>query len=53
MKAHESYIAADVLNELIARLMDCRDPKAAVALLKSLVPEFAHERDNVDMEKAS
>lgn len=53
MKAHESYIAADSLNALIARLMDCRDPKTAVTLLKSLVPEFVHERDNVDMEKAS
>ncbi len=53
MKAHESYIAADALNDLIVSLMDCRDPKTAITLLKSLVPEFVHERDNVDMEKAS
>lgn len=53
MKAHESFIAADSLNDLIVSLIDCRDPKTAVTLLKSLVPEFVHERDNVDMEKAS
>ncbi|WP_339691701.1 nucleoside-diphosphate sugar epimerase/dehydratase [uncultured Parasphingorhabdus sp.] len=53
MKAHETYIAADSLNELIVSLIDCRDPRTAVTLLKSLVPEFVHERDNVDIEKAS
>jgi len=53
MKAHESYLAADRLDELIASLMNCRDPKAAITLLKALVPEFMHERDNVKMEQAS
>jgi FlaA1/EpsC-like NDP-sugar epimerase len=53
MKAHESYISADSLNDLIVSLMDCRDPKTAITLLKSLVPEFVHERDNVELEKAS
>lgn len=53
MKAHESYIGSDALDELIEGLMNCRDPKAAVTMLKSLVPEFEHGRDNVPMEKAS
>ncbi len=53
MKAHESYLAADRLDELIASLTNCRDPKAAITLLKALVPEFMHERDNVKMEQAS
>ncbi|NVD26926.1 polysaccharide biosynthesis protein [Parasphingorhabdus flavimaris] len=53
MKAHESFIALDALNGLIASLMDCRDPEAAVNMLQSLVPEFEHGRDNATMEKAS
>ena len=53
MKAHESYIEADALNDLIASLMNCRDPEAAITLLNSLVPEFDHGRDNISMEKAS
>ena len=53
MKAHESYIEADALNDLIASLMNCRDPDAAIMLLNSLVPEFVHGRDNISMEKAS
>ncbi len=53
MKAHESYLPADVLNDLIASLVDCRDPQAAVTMLKSLVPEFVHGRDNLPMDKAS
>ena len=53
MKAHESFIALDALNGLIASLMACRDPEAAVNMLQSLVPEFEHGRDNATMEKAS
>lgn len=53
MKAHESYIAVDALNDLIANLMSCRDPDDAITLLKSLVPEFVHGRDNVIVQKAS
>lgn len=54
MKAHESYLAAEILNDLIATLLDCRDPKLAVTTLKSLVPEFDHGRDNDDnLEEAS
>tara|TARA_R110002020_G_scaffold430118_1_gene639769 strand:- start:82 stop:249 length:168 start_codon:yes stop_codon:yes gene_type:complete len=34
-------------------LLDCRDPKIAVTMLKSLVPEFEHGRDNDNLEKAS
>ncbi|MFK7842349.1 MAG: polysaccharide biosynthesis protein [Sphingorhabdus sp.] len=53
MKAHESYLSSEELDELIAGLMNCRDPKAAVTMLKSLVPEFVHGRDNDKLEKAS
>ncbi|MEP3722710.1 MAG: nucleoside-diphosphate sugar epimerase/dehydratase, partial [Parasphingorhabdus sp.] len=53
MKAHESYLSSEELDELIAGLMNCRDPKAAVTMLKSLVPEFVHGRDNEKLEKAS
>ncbi len=53
MKAHESYLASDALNDLIANLMSCRDPDDAITMLKSVVPEFVHGRDNIIMEKAS
>ena len=53
MKAHESHLPSDVLNELVADLLDCRDPKLAVRMLKSLVPEFEHGRDNNQIEQAS
>ncbi len=53
MKAHESYLASDALNDLITSLVNCRDPLAAVSMLKSVVPEFDHERDNMTMGKAS
>ena len=53
MKAHESCLSSDELNSLIASLMDCRDPHLAVKMLKSLVPEFDHGRDNGELEKAS
>lgn len=53
MKAHETYLESDELNDLITGLMNCRDPKQAVTMLKSLVPEFDHGRDNENLEKAS
>jgi FlaA1/EpsC-like NDP-sugar epimerase len=53
MKAHESYLPSEELNELIVSLLNCRDHKLAVTMLKSLVPEFDHGRDNDKMEKAS
>lgn len=53
MKAHESYLSSEALNELIENLLDCRDPKLAVAMLRLLVPEFDHGRDNGHIEKAS
>ncbi len=53
MKAHESCLASDVLNDLIANLLNCRDPKLAVTILRSLVPEFEHGRDNDEFENAS
>ncbi|MEJ6594518.1 hypothetical protein [Parasphingorhabdus sp.] len=53
MTAQESYIGVDVLNDLIASLLNCRDPKLVVTMLKSLVPEFDHGRDNDKIENAS
>jgi len=53
MKAHESYLPSEALNELIVSLLNCRDPKLAVTMLKSLVPEFDHGRDNDNMDQAS
>jgi len=53
MKAHESCLASDVLNDLIANLLNCRDPRLAVTILRSLVPEFEHGRDNDEFENAS
>tara|TARA_R110001592_G_scaffold50063_3_gene155294 strand:- start:101 stop:484 length:384 start_codon:yes stop_codon:yes gene_type:complete len=48
------YLMVEILNDLIAHLLDCRDPKLAVTTLKSLVPEFDHGRDNDDnLEEAS
>ncbi|MEH6789277.1 polysaccharide biosynthesis protein [Parasphingorhabdus sp.] len=53
MKAHEVCLAQEVLDGLVAELRDCRDSERAVDILKSLVPEFDHGRDNGDLEKAS
>jgi FlaA1/EpsC-like NDP-sugar epimerase len=53
MTAHESCLEPDALNDLIASLLSCRDPKLAIAMLKSLVPEFDHGRDNGKLQKVS
>ena len=53
MKAHETYLPSEVLNDLISDILNCRDPKLAVTMLKSLVPEFEHGRDNDQIIKAS
>ena len=53
MKAHESCMEADALDDLIAKLVRCREANEAILLLKALVPEFDHGRDNVVIEKAS
>lgn len=53
MKAHETCLPPEVLNDLVADLLQCRDAKQAIKMLKSLVPEFDHGRDNQPMEKAS
>lgn len=53
MMAHESHLAQADLDQLLAQIRKCRNSDEAVALLKILVPEFEHERDNVKVEKAS
>ncbi|WP_323800105.1 polysaccharide biosynthesis protein [Parasphingorhabdus sp.] len=53
MKAQESCLPSAELNDLIESLLNSRDPEIAVTILKSLVPEFNHGRDNDKLEKAS
>ena len=52
MMAREGHLGEDVLAELLAQFQKCRDSHEAIILLKQLVPEFEHERDN-KIEKAS
>ncbi len=53
MMARESHMKQDDLDNLIGKIADCRHSSEAIALLKTLVPEFEHERDNLKAEKAS
>ncbi|MEP2101066.1 MAG: nucleoside-diphosphate sugar epimerase/dehydratase [Parasphingorhabdus sp.] len=53
MMAHESYLEQADLDRLLVQIRKCRASDEAVGLLKRLVPEFEHERDNVKIEKAS
>jgi FlaA1/EpsC-like NDP-sugar epimerase len=53
MMAHESHLAEADLDELLSNLRQCRTSDEIIALLKILVPEFEHERDNMKVEEAS
>jgi hypothetical protein len=53
MMAHESHLGQTGLAELLNQFQKCREPDEAIALLKQLVPEFEHGRDNEEIEKAS
>ncbi|MBF6603933.1 MAG: polysaccharide biosynthesis protein [Sphingorhabdus sp.] len=53
MMAHESHVGQTGLAELLNQFQKCREPDEAIALLKQLVPEFEHGRDNEEIEKAS
>lgn len=43
MKAHEDFAGWDVLKDALETLSHCRDPKIAVEMLKTIVPEFNHQ----------
>ncbi|MEW4467877.1 nucleoside-diphosphate sugar epimerase/dehydratase [Parasphingorhabdus sp. JC815] len=53
MMARESHLGQDSLAKLLNEFQKCRNSEEAVRLLKELVPEFEHERDNVKVEKVS
>ncbi len=53
MMAHESHLAEADLDQLLNNIRQCRTSDEIIALLKMLVPEFEHERDNMKVEEAS
>lgn len=46
LMAHEDFTPWEQLEELLARLGEVRDLDEAILLLKKLVPEFEHRRDD-------
>lgn len=53
MMAREGHLGQAELAELLDQFQKCRASDDAIMLLKKLVPEFEHERDNLKVEKAS
>lgn len=53
MMAHEKHLEWQALEGVLERFGQSRDAGEAIALLKTLVPEFEHERDNLATQKAS
>lgn len=53
MMAHEKHLEWQALEGVLERFRQSRDAGEAIALLKTLVPEFEHERDNLATQKAS
>lgn len=53
MMAHENFTPWPELIKLVRSLRDCRDRAQAIVLLEKLVPEFEHNRDNVEQVVAS
>ncbi|MEH6758545.1 MAG: nucleoside-diphosphate sugar epimerase/dehydratase [Parasphingorhabdus sp.] len=53
MMAHESHLGQATLEQLLDQIRTCRNSEKAIALLKILVPEFEHERDNEAVKQAS
>ena len=52
MKAHETYLPIEQSGPLVDQLAAESDRDKAIALLKQLVPEFEHRRDNDDKPEA-
>jgi FlaA1/EpsC-like NDP-sugar epimerase len=46
MMSHENFLTWGELLPLIDELRDCRDPRHALEVLRKIVPEFDHARDN-------
>ncbi|WP_229953952.1 polysaccharide biosynthesis protein [Parasphingorhabdus litoris] len=53
MMARESHLDQSKLDQLLDGIRTCRDSAQAITLLKEMVPEFDHERDNEKAEIAS
>ncbi|MEP0189412.1 MAG: nucleoside-diphosphate sugar epimerase/dehydratase [Erythrobacter sp.] len=45
MKAHEGHIEWQRLSGLVEQLAACKDPAGVAPILKQIVPEFEHKRD--------
>lgn len=53
MMARENHLDQADLDQLLSGFRKCRESEEAIGLLKKMVPEFDHERDNVKVEIAS
>ncbi|MEP3226012.1 MAG: nucleoside-diphosphate sugar epimerase/dehydratase [Parasphingorhabdus sp.] len=53
MMAREGHLKQSDLDVHLSEIRKCRNSEQAVSLLRRLVPEFEHERDNQGAEKAS
>ena len=53
MMAHENHMEWEDLTSILHRFKQCRESEEAARLLKILVPEFEHKRDNPKIEQAS
>lgn len=53
MMAHEDFVPWAEIVKILDAMRNCRDPKKTIDLIQKLVPEFEHERDNQEIEKAS
>lgn len=53
MMARESHLDQADLDQLLSGFRKCRESEEAIGLLKKMVPEFDHQRDNEKVEIAS
>tara|TARA_R110000772_G_scaffold56211_10_gene128026 strand:- start:1496 stop:3403 length:1908 start_codon:yes stop_codon:yes gene_type:complete len=53
MMAREGHLDQADLDQLLEDIRRCRNSDEVIALLRILVPEFEHQRDNEKVEKAS
>lgn len=53
MMARESHLDQADLDQLLSDFRKCRESEEAIGILKKMVPEFDHERDNEKVEIAS
>ena len=53
MMAHENFLPWDKMQALLQQLHKSRRRDEALALLKQIVPEFEHQRDDLKEAQAS